>query len=491
MRIRQVLATAAAVAALLPLAHGSPPAAATDTPFKVPRPQLIATIKAVGVLPVQVPDATPDADAVAQRLESELLARLAPAGFAVVPPEAMKEIRARARTAIGGVYDPLTGTPNQDKVRAFREYITKEYLHEHPVDAWLAVRVVEHLARYEQGKASWDGVSDSCTGHTGFSGFMLGGGARGYTLVLSLAVQMTALDGRVLYESHGGLQVLEYVKGVAGNIELVPVDPKFIMKDPARDQRALGIALDPLVRGEQAKLTAEPAVAPAAGTPTSGSHGLSRDELLSRSRRIALAPLELGGIEKHEQMQARYAELVSSQLTRLGFEVVPADEYATRSQEEIRSIGGLHDPFTGQVDEAKRRAVLAKVARAVCEQRAVSAVVVPLILSRLASYRGELAAWDGAQEVVAPAKNALVALFSPTHYGYVRSLSLEILILDSNGESLFKEQGGIQLAEHLEGWRHVPVPEQELFADPAKDERAVKSALKKLEPQVAKPPSSH
>jgi len=488
MRIRRVLATlVVAAAALPPLARSATPAA--DPRFKVPRAQLIATVRSVGVLPVSIVDVVPDADTVARRLESEVLAHMAPAGFELVSPEVMKEIEAKARTAVGGLFDPLTGRQIQDKVRAFHEYNAKEYRRDHPVDAWLRVRVVQRVARIARATAIWDGVSDSSSGRAGFVGFMVSGGAVGQLPALSLSVQLIAADGQLLYESLGGLQLLSYAKGFAGNIDILAVDPKFIMQDPARDERALGIALDPLARGQEAKPSVEPPVAPAAVT-TSGSHGVSRDELLKRFHRVALAPLELGAIEKHEQTQTRYADLVRSRLTQLGFEVVPADEVETRWQEEVTSIGGLYDAFTGRVDEAKRRAVRAKVARAACEQHEVSAVVLPVIESRSAYYRGESAAWDGVQESGATAKSGFGTLFR-TQYGYVRSLSLVIWFLSGDGEVLFEGRGGIQLAERLEGEHRVPVPELELFADSAKDERAVEIAVKELEPQVTKRPSSH
>jgi hypothetical protein len=488
MRIRRVFATLVVAAVALPLlARSATPAA--DPRFKVPRAQLIATVRTVGVLPVAIVEIVPDADTVARRLESEVLAHMAPAGFELVSPEVMKEVEARARTAVGGLFDPLTGRQIQDKVRAFHEYNAKEYRRDHPVDAWLRVRVVERVARVAQATATWDGVSDSSSGHAGFVGFMVSGGAVGQLPALFLSVQLIAVDGRVLYESLGGLQLLSYAKGFAGNIDMLPVDPKFIMRDPTRDERAFGIALDPLARGQEAKPAAEPAVVPAAVT-TSGSHGLSREELLKRFHRVALAPLELGTIEKREQIQTRYADLVSSRLTQLGFEVVRADEFETRWGEEVKSIGGLYDAFTGRLDEAKRREVRAKVARAACEQHEVSGVVQPVIESSSAYYRGESAAWDGVQESGATAKSGLSALFR-TQYGYVRSLSLVIWFLDCDGAVLFEGRGGIQLAERLEGEHHVPVPEQELFADSATDARAVEIAVKELEPQVAKRPLSH
>jgi hypothetical protein len=487
MMLRHVLATLVVIAVLAPLAPAATPA--PDPRFKVPRSQLLTMVKSVGVMPVSVPDLVPDSDSVARRIEAEVLARMTPAGFELVPSEAMREIQDRAKTALGGLYDPMTGRANNDKLRAYREYVTNEYRHDHPVDAWLRLRVVERLAPTINGTATWDGVSDSSTGHTGFSGFMVSGAAAGHLPVLSLSVQLTAADGRVLYESSGGLQVLSYVKGFAGNIEILRVDPKFIMHDPARDERALGIALDPLARGEQAKAQAEPPVAPTATTETTAVGLLSRDELIARFHRLGLAPLEIGAIGQHDQAQARYAELLKSRLTKLGFEVVPADDYATRWEDELKSAGGFYDPFTGRADDTKRRALRARVVGAMRDLHAVDAVVVPAIEARNAHYHDDYATWDGGKELTTATKSGLGALFSPSHYGYVQALSLRLRFVDGDGAYLYEGLGGIQLAEHLEGQRHVPVPQSDLFVDPAKDEQAVEVALGGLERPSAKRPS--
>lgn len=488
MRFRHMLATLIAMGALPPLT----PAATTghDSPFKVSRAELLRTVKSVGVMPVLVPELVPDPDGVARRLEAEVLLRMTPARFELVAPESMKTIEDRAKTTLGGLYDPMTGRPNGDKVRAYREYVANEYRHVHPVDAWLRVRVVERLAPTVNGTATWDGVSDSSTGRTGFTGYMVSGLASGHVPVLSLSVQLIAADGRVLYENLGGLQVLRYVKRVAGNIETLRVDPKFIMHDSARDARALGIALDPLVRGEQAKAQAEPPVAPAAATETTTVRQPSRDELVARFHRLALAPLEIGATEQHDQAQARYAELLKDRLTQLGFEVVAAEDYATRWREELKNAGGVYDPFTGHADEAKRRAALVKVVGAVRDQHEVDAVVVPAIEARNAYLQDDYATWDGAKELAVPTKRRFDAFFGLFHYGYVRSLSLGVRFVDAEGEVLYEGRGAIQLAEHLEGQRHVSVPESDLFADPAKDRQAVEIALKELEPPAVKRPES-
>jgi hypothetical protein len=489
MRVPAILAALVATAAVAWSARAAtpapPPPPAPDPHFKIPRAQVIATVKSIGVLPVTVANVVPDAEAVAQRLETQILARMAPAGFGLVSPEAMKEIQGRARTALGGLYDPVSGRPIQDKLTAYREYVSNEYRHEHPVDAWLLVRVIERLAFIKEGAATWDGVSDSSNGRTGFARYFSGGKAQGNVPALSLLVQLSAADGRLLYENVGGLQVLEYVTGMTGHIDMSPVDPKFIMTDPARDERALGIALDPLASGEAAKPVKEPSPPPTTANNESGSPNLSRTELLSRFHRVALGPLELGAIEQHNQAQARYSDLLRSRLTQLGFEVVPADDLAARWREELKNLGGLHDPFTGRMDEAKYRAARTKIVRATCEQYGVGAVVLPIVESGTAPYRGDEAAWHGVKESATTAKSGFTALFSPTQYGYVKSLSLSVRFFDADGIYLFHGQGGIQLEEHLDGLRHVSVPEQDLFADPARDQRAVEIALHELEPPLS------
>ncbi|HUO78625.1 MAG TPA: hypothetical protein VMU00_00645 [Steroidobacteraceae bacterium] len=486
-----LLLAAAALAAAARAAPAANAPAAPDPRFKVPRTELLATVRSVGVMTVTVPDRVPDAEAVARRLEQAILAHLAPAGFELVPPQAMREIQDRAKTTLGGLYDPMTGHADNDKIRAYREYIVSEYRHQHPVDAWLRVAVVERAAPYVNGKAAWDGVSDSCTGRTGLGGLLSSGGASGYVPALTLVVRLDAADGRVLYQGVGGLQVLRYVKQGDAMMETVGIDPKFIMSDPARDERALGIALDPLARGAQPPEAREPAVAPAAPAETAVAGRPSRDELLARYHRVALAPLEIGAIEQHDAAQARYAQLVTDRLTKLGFEVVPAEDWAQRWRDEQHGVGGLYDPYTGHADPAKFRAARARVAAAVRDAHEAAAVVVVAVEARSAYYHDDYATWDGIRELAATSKSGFGAIFSPTHYGYVKALSLSVRFVGTDGDFLYEGRGGIQLTEHLDGQRHVPVPEADLFRDQGNDELAVQTALQGLAPPAPKRPASH
>jgi hypothetical protein len=462
--------------------------AAADARFVIPREQIIGMVKKVGVMPVSVPAFVPDADAVSARLESEVLARVTAGGFEIVPPQAMRDIRDRARVALGGLYDPVTGAASKEKVDAFQEFTTSEYRLNHPVDATLRVRVLERAAPYAGSYASWDGVKDPISGRSGLGGFFMGGGATGHVPALSLIVQLIGADGKVLYGSYGGLQILQYVTAFMGAVSQRAVDPKFIMRDQARDERALAVALDPLTRGEavasQAKLQAVPAAIPeAAEAPP-----VTRAELLQHYHRVALVPLELAAIEQHDRVVARYAQLLADRLGKLGFEAVAADDYTGLWEEERKAVGGFYDPNTGVLDSDKLTKSRKKVYAMMRERHGVDAVVAPVVEARAAPFKSGDAQWDSVRESVKTGKSGLGGLFGPDYFGSLKACSLTVQLLDIDGLQKFEGSGGIQLLQRLAGSQYVSVPESELFADPSKDVRAVEIALRALEAPVSGKP---
>jgi hypothetical protein len=454
--------------------------AAADARFVIPREQIIGTVKKIGVMPVSVPALVPDAEAVSARLESEVLARVTAGGFDIVPPQAMRDIRDRARVALGGLYDPMTGAANKEKVDAFQEFTTSEYRLNHPVDATLRVRVLERVAPYSASYANWDGVKDPIAGRSGLGGLLMGGGATGQVPALSLIVQLVGADGKVLYGSYGGLQILQYVTAFMGAVSQRAVDPKFIMRDQARDERALAVALDPLTRGEagasQAKLQAAPAAVPEAAE----AHPVTRAELLQHYRRVALVPLELAAIEQHDRVVARYAELLADRLGKLGFEAVAGDDYTGIWEEERKAVGGFYDPSTGVLDSDKLTKSRRKVYAVMRERHGVDAVVAPVVETRAAPFKSGDAQWDNIRESVKAGKGGLGGLFGPDYFGSLKAYSLTVQLFDIDGLQKFEGSGGIQLLQRLAGSQYVTVPESELFSDPSKDVRAVEIALRAL-----------
>ncbi len=484
----------AIVLSVAALAWGTvgPCSAATkpDPRFKVAPAELLATLRTIGVVPSVVPNDVPDAEQVAQRLDSEVVSWLTSAGYQVVPPAEMRAIRARASAAMGGVYDPLTGRAVKEKLAALDEFTNVEFTVKHRVDALLRIAVVTRRARFLGGVAGWDGVHESSTGQTGVSGLMVGLGSAGKLPALSLAVQLTEVQGNALYASLGGLQLLGYVdrSGRNGAFGQRSVDPKFIMDDPVRDERALALALDPLRRTRAAASGAESAPTPTRLPPPAPVQKLARKEFLSRYRRVALVPVDAPDIEQHDRLQLRYRELLVSRLSQLGFDVVVDDNYNRAWTDERARVGGFHDPFTGRLDVGKVKASQASVFGAMGERLAASAFVLPAVEVRSARYSGGTAEWDGTREsVVREGVFESLGTFEVYFFGELDARSLAVRIVDAKGELLFEGAGGIQLAEKLAGYRPVALPEPDLFADPARDVRAVALALRALEPP---PPES-
>ena len=71
-------------------------------------------------------------------------------------------------------------------------------------------------------------------------------------------------------------------------------------------------------------------------------------------------------------------------------------------------------------------------------------------------------------------------MIAPSAHGTISALSLQVALMDSVGEVYYVNNGGIQLLNHVKGMKFVPVPEYDIFADPARDEKAVEIALRPL-----------
>ena len=455
--------------------------------FSVRRAELTSTVRTIGVMPIGVAAEVPDGDGVAARYESAIVARLTSGGFSVVPPSAMREIRERTKTTLGGFYDPMTGDVIRERVTAYNEFAINEYRTKYKVDAILESAIVLRTVDFGFNDIEWDGIDDSVTGRSPWADFLKPQeDVSGKMPVLSFGVRLVDAGGKLLYVGVGGLQVLGYWKNVAGpwgyRERLMKVEPKFIMTDPARDARALALGLDPLLNGRASpspKVARLPPPSPAAGAASTPS----REELLARFPRLLLASLELEVIKQRDTVRLRYRDLLKQKLTQLGFEVVSGDDYDRLWDAERTAAGGYFDPFTGKLDEAKLRASRQRVFRSLQASPAASAIVLPQVIDRSAPYSSGKAEWDGLRESLTNKGWLTSALtLDPTdrYSGALSAISLEVQIIDPAGESLFEGIGGIQLTGHFNPAGRERVAESELFADPARDTRAIDIAFAPL-----------
>jgi hypothetical protein len=455
----------------------------------VDRAGIHAALKKVGVMPARVAHSVPNGEAVALRFEKAVAERLRAAGFEVIEADAMRQVRADLAKAMGGLYDPRTGDATKEKIEARAKFERSEFLTRHPVDGFVYVGVVERDASSYSMTASWDGVEERVTGQSGLKSFMTGAaGAMGDGAVpaLSLVLVLEDRDGKNLYGRFGGLQLLSYIR-----MGWVPkyhdVDPAYLLTDPARDVRALGLVFDPLTGQDSGSAKMKIALAPAALAEDRGALSVPREKLMSDHKRVALAALDIGDIGQRDAVRARYTELLRSRLSSLGFDVVRDADFDALWQEAESASGGFYDAATGRLDAARYAATRAQVFDKLRASHGVSAVVFPAISLRGASYASGIVKWDGAEQVVSGGGSKLGAMFGAggRYVGRLQALSLQLTIKDMTDRELFADYGGIHSLSRFEHGRFVDLPESQLFSEPARDEGAVDLVLGEIAGKVS------
>lgn len=489
----------ACVALAAPNARASGP-----EPFAIPRAELVAAIKTIGLMPVEVDDSVPDADVVALALEEEITQRLQRGGFTVLSPDAMRAIRARAQAAIGGVYDPMTGARLPERFAALQEFAQHEYQTHQAVDAVLHADLVRRQVTFARGVATWDGVSEQISSSRASAGVqralsLLAPGKgtlwEAHAGALSLVVTLTDLRGKTLYSRSGGVLALEYpttYMGLVTRYELTVSGPASLSGNPSLTARALDVALNPLTGATVPAQEVSFILPPPTDRPKHTTPGLQ--QFVRTHRRIALAELEIPAQEvpQRERILAHYRELLSARLTALGFEVTGADEVQRLWAGERAAAGGFYDSWTGRPDLAKIQAARARLSAVLHERGNVSALAWPSIVLRTAACGEGYARWDGVTQPVSGGGSLLFnkSIFNSglNYSGELEAHSLRLQITDETGQVLFEGLGGVELTQLAPAGRIAEISETELFARPGNDVRAVEESVRALLPAA---PGAH
>lgn len=454
------------------------------------RAGLLASVKTIGVMPIEVDRVVPNEAEVATSLEQGIIEHLQAAGFTVVPPSAMRAIRSRGQAALGSLYDPMTGVGIADRLKALDEFSQNEYRTFHAVDAILTARVIRRRAGSNVGAVEWDGVRERVSSESGVTAvlqYALGGTK---TLVdlqaLSLAVKVVDVRGQTRYTRYGGLLALEYptLSGAQAEYDLTRADPHFSVGDPAIMARALEVAIDPLAGGAPPSKPLTFSVPPIPPPPASRLSALK--QLLHGHARLVLAPLETPAslIEQSDSLKLRYGRLLEAKLKALGFETAGNSDYEELWEAERAAAGGFFDPMTGRPNTAELSAARARVLARLHERFNVVAVAISSIVPRTAAYYQGYARWDGASQSVTGGGSVLfnASIFNSNleYTGDLDAFSLKVRIVDESDQVLFDGTGGIELAQHLDHGSVVPAPETALLTHPAYDSAAVMTAMRAL-----------
>lgn len=476
-------------------------ACGTAQSVELPAPQTVrAQVKTVAIMPVKVPTDVPNRTQAEQRIENAIETKLAAAGITVIPATEMRALQEKVRGALGGYFDPHTGDIDEQRAKAFDEHVDSEFRRLHPADAWLYARVEPKRAPAQGPWVAWDGVQESTIGAESFGKRAFGSPAvTGSLGAISLHVGLLTPTGDVLYHHYGALQLLEYYEQSSGasmfgmheHIGYVPVSHDAILADPAREERAIALALDPLLldkaqqdaardSNEQAWKQIKP-VAKGARPPRPAD--VDRAAFLAKYRRVAVAAVDLPELPDRAAVRERYAAAVEAGLVRAGFVVVPPSQYAAVWDPIYAASGGFYDPMTGELLADKRVAALREAFARLGADAPLDLVFVPNIVVREAKVESGKAKWDGVVVDLHESKGGAMFDKSRGFGGTVPGASLELRALDTAIQEVFLGYGGIELLVRFKsgglmspgGFEDIPITDW--LADPAKDAMAVERAL--------------
>jgi hypothetical protein len=237
------------------------------------------------------------------------------------------------------------------------------------------------------------------------------------------------------------------------------------------------------------------AVAARAAPPVPSDHDLgfvhdSRAEVLKAIRRVGILPPVVPAFSQRADLADTLVLKTADALRQAGFEVTGPVDFEAARQKLLRQVGGIYDPKTGAQDAARAQAVTTNARREYIEQDHLDALVALAVSPRLAAVRSDLVEWDGARERRDgghPPRLIDQYFAGRTYYtGELSGFSLRLQLINSEGQVVYDRYGGIQLNAYYrpegspDGIEILFVPEESLFRDDRRIERAVRATVMPL-----------
>jgi len=211
-------------------------------PYLVPRSQVREGVSTIAVAPVRIPDGLPNNREIEAHFTALIEEKLHEGRFSILFPYEYASFWDEALAESGNPEDVASDDRDHAKIAAVTIQVLDRLGIAGAVQGVLVptVKVVE--APFAAGKAEWDGTSQSIKSGNLVRDF-LAGSPNGTVGALSLVVSLYNMDGDLLYEKGGGIQVLSLMEGK--DFVLVPRNELF--KDDDRIAKSVDIALHPLV----------------------------------------------------------------------------------------------------------------------------------------------------------------------------------------------------------------------------------------------------
>jgi hypothetical protein len=269
--------------AVAPSSLPQPPAGSTgkeESPLLVPREQILGSVHTVVLGPLLSNAPAPPAD-VATRYRTLVHERLAKLGWNVVESDQLNAAFGAAIKQMGGLYDPMTGKSDPDRVRLLTQTAMKSLSLTANPDAIAFISLVKNSVIQKYSNVDWDGAQQNALtlGPVINRGSLFGGtvnAAAGEGGIEALSLQFLLRDstGTIVYQARGGIQLAQQLNllternysTISYKQNYTNLAPSELFKDPDRDVHAVDVALRELVFSPEEIAAQEAAKLKAAGT---------------------------------------------------------------------------------------------------------------------------------------------------------------------------------------------------------------------------------
>ena len=219
----------------------------------------------------------------------------------------------------------------------------------------------------------------------------------------------------------------------------------------------------------------------ASSKPQYNPFQVKKEDIRDRVKIVALASVRVGDdVPNGTEARQQFGELVANELGTLGFQTIPATEYEQVFNRLRDEAGGFFDPNTGKADNEKFKKVQDLCRRELATKFHVDAVLYPAIHVYTVHFVQDQAKWDGVRESVSgnTLPGWVSALAGTYSSGTVAALSLCVSLRDIDGNNLYTECGGIQLAAKLFGHTFHKVNDENILTDAQRNTNAVAIAFR-------------
>jgi hypothetical protein len=224
---------------------------------------------------------------------------------------------------------------------------------------------------------------------------------------------------------------------------------------------------------------------------------IARERFAQEITTIAIAPVYVPpGLTVPTHVSTRILGLIEVKLQEVGYKVIPWQVVSEVQKSLIAQMGGLFDPYTGQVNKSKSKAFFEKSQQELIASHGADGFIYAEIRLLSASFFEGVANWDGVSDQIAITGNKesrigpLQGLVRRQANGNIAALSTEIFIRNKTNALVYKNRGGIQVIQSLaytdSGPKLQLIPNNELFSNVGRVIQAVNIAMDPLV-QLKKP----